>query len=167
MVLIVGYIFYDQFKKEPLQIGFDWKAFNFACLAIGPPIILHEIGHKLVGIMFGMQAVFHAAWQWLILGLFLKLIRFNFIFFVPAFVRITGQGTPLQHSIIALAGPLVNLAIYGIAVLLLQKKTLKKNTYIFLHVTKQLNLFLFIFNMLPIPGFDGWQFYSGILTTIF
>ncbi len=31
-----------------------------------------------------------------------------------------------------------------------------------LHFSAQINLFLFCINMLPIPGFDGWGFWTGI-----
>jgi Zn-dependent protease len=68
---------------------------------------------------------------------------------------------PSQMALIAFAGPLLNLVLFIVAWASLKQKRLKRNTFIFLHVTKQINLFLFVFNMLPIPLFDGWKVYQG------
>ena len=168
MTLAVGYIFSGVFKTPAL--GFDKNAFWFACLVTAPALILHELAHKFFAIGFGLQAEFHAAYFWLLLGIVMRLLQFNFIFFVPAYVSIgTGmaQTTPLNYAIIAFAGPLMNLLLFVIAWALLHQKKMKKTTFMFLYVTKQINLFLFIFNMLPIPGFDGLKVYEGLAKTIF
>ncbi len=168
MTLAVGYIFMDMFRRNP--IGFDKKAFCFACLVTAPALIAHELAHKFVALSFGLQAEFHAAYFWLILGVILKLIRFNFIFFVPAYVSIGAAGMsviPLQSALIAFAGPLLNLVLFVVSWALLKKRRLKHSTFIFLQVTKQINLFLFVFNMLPIPFFDGLKVYQGFFQTLF
>lgn len=166
MTLAVGFIFKDIFKTR--QYGFDWEAFGFAILVTAPAILLHELGHKIIAIMYGFQATFHAAIGWLGIGVVLRLLGSPFIFFVPAYVQITGaQAMPLQYSMIAFAGPLVNLILFAVAVLLLRQKKLSKKTYMFLTITKKINLFLFIFNMLPIPGFDGFKVFQGIFQYLF
>ncbi|MBI4146553.1 M50 family metallopeptidase [Candidatus Woesearchaeota archaeon] len=157
MTLVVGFIFKDLFRnlKNP---------FLFACLATAPALILHELGHKFIALAFGLAATFHAAYFWLVLGVVLKLVNFGFIFFVPAYVSITGTASAQANASIAAAGPFTNLALAGIAVLLLRQKKLTTKTYLFLSVTKQVNLFLFIFNMLPIPGFDGLKVYTSLIS---
>ncbi|MBC8444116.1 site-2 protease family protein, partial [Candidatus Woesearchaeota archaeon] len=45
-------------------------------------------------------------------------------------------------------------------------KNIKKRYIPFLILTKKINLFLFIFNMLPIPFFDGGHFFSSILSAL-
>jgi len=166
MTVVVGYIFMDMFRSQ--QFGFDKKAFLFACLVTGPALILHELGHKFVALGFGLDATFHAAYFWLIFGIVLKMLRFGFIFFVPAYVSIgNGAVTPLASALIAFAGPGINLALFLLAWALLKQKKMKKSTFIFLQVTKQINLFLFIFNMLPIPPFDGFKVYQGLFQTLF
>lgn len=166
MTLAVGYIFMDLFRTK--HIGFDTDAFKFACLVTAPAIIFHEVAHKLVALSFGLEATFHAAYLWLIIGVALKLMRSGFIFFVPAYVSIGGAAvTPLQSGLTALAGPLFNLILFLGAVMLLKKDKLKKSTFMFLQVTKQINLFLFVFNMLPIPGFDGLKVYTGLYAFFF
>lgn len=200
MTLAVGFIFKDVFlpkgkpaihdeKYDPLakykamkakgkKIG-TWGAsklslnngFVFAMVVTAPAIILHELGHKFLAMNFGLTAVFHAAYFWLILGVVLKLMSFGFIFFVPAYVSIGGVGmTPLMHSAVAFAGPAVNLLLFTICFLLVKNKafTKKYSRYLPIFVlTYKINLFLFVFNMLPIPMFDGWHVYSGIIQTLF
>src|SRR5574341_414940 len=166
MTLAVGYIFMDLFRRQP--IGFDKNAFFFACLVTAPALIVHELAHKFFALGFGLEATFHAAYFWLILGIVLKMMRFGFIFFVPAYVSIgNGAVPPLESALIAFAGPALNLVLFIVAWALLKQKRMKRNTFIFLQVTKQINLFLFIFNMLPIPFFDGMKVYQGLFKGFF
>ena len=170
MTLIVGFIFMQLIRWKG---KFDWNTFWFSCLAIAPAIILHEIGHKIVAIIFGYSAIFHAAYVWLGLGLILALARSPVIFFVPAFVRISCDTagcvqSPLAISLIAFAGPFVNLLLFFTALIVLKThKHLSKRAFAFWHVTKLINIFLFIFNMLPIPGFDGSKVFAGLIQVIF
>ncbi|MBW2969931.1 M50 family metallopeptidase [Candidatus Woesearchaeota archaeon] len=168
MTVAVGYIFMDLFRQR--AIGFDKNAFLFACMVTAPALILHELAHKFLAIGFGLQADFHAAYFWLLIGIVMRVLRFNFIFFVPAYVSIgagISQITPLSSSIIAFGGPLMNLLLFVTSWALLHKKRMKKNTYLLLYLTKQINLLLFVLNMLPIPGFDGFKVYQGLYQTFF
>ncbi|MBW3002124.1 M50 family metallopeptidase [Candidatus Woesearchaeota archaeon] len=174
MTIAVGYIFMGIFKfsQDKFKTGFDWKSFKFACLVTAPAIILHELGHKFAALAYGFEATFHAAYTWLGIGIVLRALQTGFIFFVPAYVSI-GCATkecvvpPLQMSAIAAAGPFVNLAIFFVCWILLKRKDLKKHTRVAIYVTKQINLFLFVFNMLPIPMFDGFKVYSGLWKAFF
>jgi len=149
--------------------SFDWDAFKMACLITAPALILHELGHKFVALAFGYTAIFHAAYGFLALGIVLRLMNSSFIFFVPAYVAIGCKtiGCAIQslpHALIAAAGPFTNLALFAGAFFVLKyKKDLNKKTIMILHLTKTINIFLFIFNMLPIPGFDGSKVFAGLL----
>ncbi len=178
MTVVLGVIFADVFRRfmHPYAFygkpRFDWEGIKFAMLATAPAVILHEFGHKFVAMAFGLHAVFNAAYMWLGVGLLLKLMNVGFIFFVPAYVSISAPiGVsihPLVYSIIAFAGPAVNLVLWLGAKYALKKEGLVKKKYLpLIYLAKQVNMFLFIFNMLPIPGFDGFKVYSGILQTIF
>ena len=167
MTAAVGFFFKDFFKTK--KYGFDWNAFKFSCLITAPALIFHELAHKFFALYYGLQATFHAAYIWLGIGIVLRLARFPFIFFVPAYVGISGATKipPMQMSLIAAAGPLTNLALFLIAWGILKKKrNLSRKTMLFLVITKQLNLFLFIFNMLPIPFFDGHKVFSGLIQAL-
>ncbi len=180
MTLAIGFIFKDFFHFTPKvevltpeylmrpKKRFSWNDFWFAAAVVAPSIILHEFGHKFVAIAFGMVATFQAAYFWLVAGLVLKLIGVGFIFFVPAFTAIIGAGTNLQFAAIAFAGPAVNLVIWLVSLVILKThKKLKNNTYHFLYLIKRINMFLFIFNMLPIPMFDGFSVFSNLAKVLF
>ena len=179
MSLIVGYIFSDILKKyaykssenyDPLAArpGFDWNSLKFAAIATAPAIILHEFAHKFIALGFGLEATFNAAYFWLFLGLMMKLMGTGFIFFVPAYVSISGAvASPLDYSIVAFAGPAMNAVIWLITSLMLKKNMISRKYLPLAHITKRINMFLFIFNMLPMPGFDGYKVFSGLLQTIF
>jgi Zn-dependent protease len=173
MTIIVGIIFSSFFRKfrpyEALnKYGIDWKTIKMAIWITAPAIILHEMAHKFVALSFGLEAVFHAAYMWLAIGFVLALLRTGFVFFVPGYVSIFGaQVAPIVYSTIAFAGPFMNLLLWFGAWIVLKKDNINSKFVPILILTKKINMLLFIFNMLPIPGFDGFQVYSGIIQTIF
>lgn len=176
IIVAIGYIFNNVFKPKVKNIvdyymqtkaGFNWNDFLFACAVVAPAIIIHELGHKICALLLGLTATFHAAYTWLGIGILLKLLNFGFIFFVPAYVEIQGTTLPIYSSLIAFMGPFVNLAFWIIASLILRTKKISQKAVYFWFLVKRINMFLFIFNMLPIPGFDGFKVYSGIISTIF
>ena len=172
MTVILGIIFNDVFRRYQQSYsiygkpGFDWDGFKFAMLVTAPAIILHELGHKFVAMAFGLQATFNAAYGWLLFGLLIKMLNVGFIFFVPAYVSIQGTATSFAYAVTAFAGPAMNLIIWIGAKFVLTKSFVKHQYIPLVYLTKQINMFLFIFNMLPIPGFDGFKVYSGLLQTI-
>ncbi len=175
MTAAVGFIFSDVFQRysvkrdyEPLvdyRHGFDWHAFLFAVYVTAPAIILHEFGHKFVALSYGVDATFNAAYVWLAAGILLKLFS-GIIFFIPAYVTHAPVGI-LQDTLIALSGPLVNLALWLLALLILKNNWLEKKYHNGLELSAKINMFLFLFNMIPIPGFDGFSVFSGLLKLLF
>lgn len=186
MTLLVGFIFSDivapQKKPEDLidkylkkkKAGFDYKQLGLAAAITAPGVIFHELGHKFVAMSFGFQATFHAFYAdttTLVLGIIAiiaKLAKFGFLFFVPGFVSFNPAGmTPLQGALISFAGPAVNLIFWlGTAAYLKYGKVNKKH-YAAWFLTKQINMFLFILNMLPLPGIDGFSIYSNLFKAFF
>ena len=68
----------------------------------------------------------------------------------------------------ALSGPLTNLLLFFLAGYILNnKRKLTRNQAIALYMTKQINFFLFIFNMLPIPPLDGSKVFGSLFKLIF
>ena len=179
MTFVIGFIFKDVFRHQPkVQVitpdyylkqkkGFNWTDLWFAAAIVAPSVILHEFGHKFVALANGMTASFHAAYTWLVIGIILKLVSAGFIFFVPAYVAISGTGTPLQLAGISFAGPAVNLVLWLGGLALMKTTKLKRGAYRFVFLVSRINMFLFIFNMLPIPGFDGFGVYSNLFKAVF
>jgi Zn-dependent protease len=174
MTLALGYVFMHSIPKPrtPYQMltewkGFDWESFKFAIYVTAPAIVLHEMMHKFVALFFGLKAVFHAWYFGLFLGIFLKIVHSPLILFAPGYVSIS-DATPLLSAVTAFAGPAMNLILYLVAWLILERAPrLTQKQAIFFHLTKQINLFLFIFNMLPIPPLDGSKVFYGLFQTLF
>ena len=115
----------------------------------------------------GLSATFYASYFGLGLGVFLRFISSPFIIFIPGFVEIHGA-TTTQSILTAFVGPGTNLLLFAIAAIVLKRaKKLTQKQAIFLHLTKQINLFLFLFNMIPIPPFDGGHVFGGLWDLIF
>jgi Zn-dependent protease len=152
--------------------GINWKSIEFAMMVTAPAIILHEFGHKFVAMAFGATATFHAAsffgipYGGVLLGVVLKLMNTGFIFFIPAYVSHTAVSN-IGNIMIAFAGPAVNLILW-IVPMIIMKPAIAKTIRIsrkwvpIMLLTSKINMLLFIFNMLPIPGFDGYWVFSGI-----
>jgi Zn-dependent protease len=185
MTGLLGFIFNDTFgvrprKKKiddlplPPKAGFNWDGFFFAAAVIAPSVILHELSHKFVAIATGHSATFHAFYAdtfTLILGLFAivaKFVGWGFIFFIPGFVQIANITDPGQAAIISFAGPAIHLIFWiGPFIILKTRKSMKRKTMMALVVMQKVNMFLFILNMLPIPGIDGWSVYSNLYRVFF
>ncbi len=167
MTLAVGYIFMDLFRLRA-RVAFDWRTLWFACLVTAPALILHELAHKFTALAAGLQATFHAAYLWLGIGIVLKLVHAPFIFFVPGYVSITcATGLcsipPAISGLVAFAGPALNLILYLVSWAVLRQRVRSKKWFAFWFVTKRINGFLFILNMLPLPGFDGFKVFQAFL----
>ena len=148
----------DEFKKK----SFFSSGFKNAVIVTAPAIALHEAAHKIAALSFGLDATFHAAYTWLGIGLILKLIGAPFLFFVPGFVSYSGYIEPLARALIAFSGPFVNLLLFLFATLAIKQNWFKKQLPL-LMLTRQINMFLFIFNMIPLGFFDGAQVFQSLL----
>lgn len=176
MTLALGFIFKDVFKKkvylddnyDPLKAyekekrSFFSEDYKFAMMVTAPAVILHELGHKFVAMAFGATATFQAAYLFLGIAVLLKLMRSTFIFFVPAYVAWRGTVSTLDSAVIAFAGPFVNLVLFLIAYSYIKSGKTTKHNIQFWQLFKKVNLFLFGFNMLPIPGFDGYHVFVNL-----
>jgi len=175
MTLLVGVIFSSFFrflkkqKYNPLEVkaGIDWESMKMAIIITAPGILFHELGHKFAALGFGIEATFHASYFWLMIGVILSLMNTGIIFFIPAYVSIASSATPLQNTIISFAGPFVNLLLYVMSFLLLRYNLVKRKNVPLVLLTKRINGFLFLFNMIPIPPFDGSHVLLGLYHIFF
>lgn len=128
-------------------------------LLAGLSIVLHEFSHKFVALASGFSAVYHASYQGLVFGLILRFFKAP-VFFVPAYVSISGTGSSIGYLLTALAGPLTNLLLFGVSTLLLTKfsgiKFVQDNAE-FINSLRIINLWVGLFNLIPFPGTDGFN----------
>ncbi len=182
--LALGYIFSHLIKAPKHYFAvlyenkyFDWDNIKYSMMVVAPAVVLHELGHKFASMAMGFPATFHGIITGgslvlfgTIFGIVLRLIGSTFIFFIPGYVAPAYSGawdgiSALQMSWLAFAGPIVNLALFAVFFALL-----KSNRYPhyarFFWISKQINLWLFIFNMLPIPPLDGSKVFGGLLSAL-
>ncbi len=152
----------------------------FAFIAVGIGFLAHElIGHKLIAQRLGLHAEYHM-WK---LGLFIALLSSlaGFVFAAPGAVYVSPRVdiwgnqagvSKKRMGIVSISGPLVNLLLVGIFY--------AANIYWPMDLFALaifVNLWLALFNMLPIPPLDGskvlswnkgiWAALFGILVILF
>ncbi|MEK6816771.1 MAG: hypothetical protein AABY09_04100 [Nanoarchaeota archaeon] len=173
VTLVVGFIIsgYIQRPKNPVEMLYrkpsfiDWEDMKFAMIVSGPAIILHELGHKFMGMLLGLPAAFHALWSGLAIGVVLRMIGSPFLVLAPAYVSFpSATASNLQMMLIAFAGPFVNLVLWlsSAAYIKYHKGRMSRTKVMVLLLTKRLNMILFIFNMIPIPPIDGFSIFSNL-----
>jgi len=175
MTFAIGYIFSDFFKREPLE-GYDpltyynkppfWENIKHAAMIAAPAVVLHELAHKFIATAFGATATLHAPYTMYAVVILLKMMRFPLLFFVGGYVSHTPLPL-LQSSLVAVAGPLTNLILWLAALAIVKYKLIDRKYYKLIVPMGKLNMFLFIFNMLPLPGFDGFHFFSSLFRVFF
>ena len=139
------------------ELGFDLVVFEFmlgaSFVAVFTGFLLHELSHKILAQKYGCFAEFRMSLYGLFLGLITSFL--GFLFALPGAVMISGRMTVEQNGKISLAGPGMNMIIGSICLAILF--VLSSDTLLFLifSIVAYINLWLAIFNLLPIPPLDG------------
>ncbi|MBT3691442.1 M50 family metallopeptidase [Candidatus Woesearchaeota archaeon] len=170
--LALGIIFMGLFSRKPKNVydmmhkkRFKWEDLRFAIIIAAPAVVLHELAHKFVAMGFGYTASFEIFYWGLGIGLLLRLFNSPFLIIAPGYVTI-GQAAlsnPLAYKLIAFAGPLINLVLWFVAFIIIKTKReeLSHGALSFWLMTRNINLMLFIFNMIPFGPFDGAKVFFG------
>lgn len=138
--------------------------FIVAIFTVGIAFILHELAHRTVARHFGAWSEFRAWYEGLAIAIVLKIVL-GFTFIAPGAVYIHKDYlTTKENAYISLAGPLTNVAL-AILFLILPIPLIHFSGY-YIDISGygyHVNMFLAFFNMLPIYPFDGskvinWNF---------
>jgi len=124
-------------------------------LTAGVGFLLHELGHKVAAVRYGQVAEFRADYGMLFLAVMSALL--GFIFAAPGAVHHRGRLTEHERGLIALAGPVTNLALAG-AFLLVSAAGAALDAGFVAFVGLRgvgINVFLGAFNMIPFGALDG------------
>ena len=166
MTFAIGYIFSDYFRREP-EGDYDpikyyqrppfWENIKHAAIITAPAVVFHELAHKFVAMSFGATATLHAPYTMYAIVILLKLMRFPLLFFVGGYVSHTPLPA-LQSAFVSIAGPLTNLILWIASIAAVKYKLIDRRYYKVIVPLGKINMFLFFFNMIPLPGFDGANF---------
>ncbi|GAA0284165.1 zinc metalloprotease [Halobacterium noricense] len=123
------------------------EEFALSLATVGVAFLLHELAHKVVAVHFGQHAEFRADFGMLALAVAGGLA--GFLFAAPGAVHHRGRITPREHGLIALAGPLTNvaLAVVSLGVFVVAPDIGWRGLFI--------NVLLAGFNMIPFGPLDG------------
>ncbi|HVO78139.1 MAG TPA: site-2 protease family protein [Methanomassiliicoccales archaeon] len=124
-----------------------------AALAVLTGFLLHELGHKFMAQRYGAWAEFRIFPLGLMMALVFSLL--GFVFAAPGAVYIQGRMTPKQNGLISIAGPGVNIIISAIALVASLMFPAGNLAGDILFVVAELNAFMALFNLLPVPPLDG------------
>jgi Zn-dependent protease len=177
MIFATGYIFSSFVKRQPHE-GYDPLTYygkssfvedlKYGIIIAAPAIVLHELAHKFMAMAFGVQATLHAPelmgipYGWYILIIVMQALKVPLLFFVGGYVEHRVL-PPFQSIFVSLAGPLTNLLIFFVCMGLVRYKIVNRKHYHIIGMASKLNLFLFVFNLIPFPGFDGFNAIMGLI----
>jgi len=167
-VIVLTLAFFFAFSKP----RFNLLYLPIAFISITSGFLLHELAHKFVAQKYGCLAEYRMYTFGLLLALLFSLV--GFVFAAPGAVYISGFVNAERNGKISLAGPLTNIAIAVIALFctIILLPIHFYYSYIFLLSIARINIFLGIFNLLPILPLDGskifyWNKLLWISTFIF
>ncbi len=142
-----------EFFEIKLGSGLEYVGLFGLCLVLVTiSFLFHEFGHKFVAQKHGLWSEFRM-WP---LGLALTLITplIGFLFASPGAVYIAGDMDSDTNGKVSIAGPIVNIVFCAIGILgwIAFNGT---DFIVFFMLLANLNAFLALFNLLPIPPLDG------------
>ncbi len=130
-------------------------------VTVGLGFLLHEMGHKYVAQRYNCFAEFRADNKMLLLAIGMSF--FGFIFAAPGAVMIQGMVTRERNGKISIAGPLVNIVLAAIFLILLFVNILPTVA----GYGAFINSLLAAFNMIPLGNIDGKKILNWNRTAYF
>ena len=125
--------------------------------------LFHEFGHKFLAQRYNAWSEFRAYPYGLVMALVISM--FGFLFAAPGAVYIRGSIDKDSYGKISLAGPAVNFTISAIAIVIVLSLTPGTLVFVIFSMLAYLNAFLGLFNMIPIPPFDGSKIVAWSIPT--
>ncbi len=126
------------------------STFIVILVAVGLGFLLHELAHKFAANRFGCKAEYKAYYNGLGLAVLLAVLtNGSFVFAAPGAVYFGGLHLGKNKiGLVALAGPVTNIALFLISVALLPVSPL-------FGFIAFVNIWLALFNLLPFAPLDG------------
>ncbi|MFH1447902.1 MAG: site-2 protease family protein [Candidatus Micrarchaeota archaeon] len=139
--------------------------FPITLVTVGLGFVLHELAHRYVARSYGAYAVYRAWPTGLLIMLGLAVLGSGFLFAAPGAVYIYAQYiTRKENGIISVAGPMTNVAlglIFAVMSLVVPcSGTIFRLMHVAFVVGFQVNIFLALFNMIPMFPLDGSKVFA-------
>lgn len=136
---------------------YNLLTFPIALFSVGLAFVLHELGHKWAAQRYGCIAKYRMWTGGLLLALALAIVSGgHFVFAAPGAVYVYKEYiSRRENGIISLSGPLVNLGLAVIFLILLNVVNPRSILGVLFSTGFYVNVFLGMFNMLPIYPLDG------------
>lgn len=158
--------FLRQQPVRPPDVPALVRVFWMSMATVGAGFLLHELAHKIVAIRFGQVAAFRAQYNMLALAVLSGIA--GFIVAAPGAVYHRGRITVRQNGLVAVAGPVTNLAL---AVVFFVPFLVGSGFIAELGLMGVLiNIFLAAFNMIPAGPLDGktvMKWSKGVFAFVF
>ncbi|MCL2032964.1 MAG: site-2 protease family protein [Methanomassiliicoccaceae archaeon] len=156
-VLSIAYSFV-MMRREGLDFDSDQTTNTLIIIGISAILVIcsflfHELGHKFVAQRYNAWSEFRAYPYGLVMALIISSV-FGFLFAAPGAVYIRGHIDRRMNGKISLAGPAVNFVIAAVAIVVFLALEPGPLAYV-IFMLANLNAFLGLFNMIPVPPFDG------------
>lgn len=141
-------------------------SFGVSVLTVGIAFIFHEIMHKFMAQRYGLWAEFRAFYPMLFLSILFSFL--GFIIAAPGAVVMRGYNlTREKNGKISLAGPLINIILGIIFLILILSFNSVGVLGLFFSYGLTINSLLAVFNLLPFFIFDGKKVYDWNKTVYF
>ena len=125
------------------------QAILVSAIAVGLGFLLHELSHKVVAQYYRCFAEFRSFDSMLLLAIAMSFL--GFVFAAPGAVMISGYVNKERNGKISIAGPTINI---GLALIFLALGFIFRNNIVLLYGFR-INVWLALFNMIPVWNFDG------------
>lgn len=132
--------------------------FFTSAVTVGIAFIVHELAHKFVAQHYGCWAEFRSFDMGLLLAVIMSLS--GFIFAAPGAVVFSGVVSTSERGKIAAAGPITNIVLALLGLLLLSFFSFQGELLYVLQRLVGINAWLTVFNLIPLWNLDGLKVFA-------